>query len=347
MKQSELNAYSIIGTRYGQLTLVVWSILILSNCADVTFTQKQDENPQDTDPEYELLEKAVTVRDSRVDILFVVDNSGSMQQEHQNMSARVANFVEKLDRLDWQMAMTTTDPRSAVTNGDGRLLTFKSGKTILRSTDPVADSQVDLSATIQMPTNGSGEEQGILTTFRMLERAIGGEEPHRTFLRDGAHLAVVLISDEDESADGDRNKPDSLINYVKKTWNNLKTLQYHSIITVPNDQACLAPRGTGYTYGQRYAEISTKTGGIVGSVCEADYGAQLAKIGDGVRSLVTSIELDCEPQDVDKDGQADLEVTLQGGGIVPGFTIQDKKLVFADPLPIGQHTVTYACLKNR
>ena len=287
------------------------------------------------------MQKQVAVSDASVDILFVVDNSGSMAQEHKNMAQRIANFVEKLDRLDWQIAMTTTDPTSWVSNGDGRLLSFRSGKKLLKSSDPVAEAQADLSATIQMSTNGSGSEQGIYATYRSLERATAGEEPNRTFIRSTAHLSVVLISDEDESASGAKNMPDNLISYVKNTWGGKKMLQFHSIIYKPGDTTC----STGHTQGYRYREMSAKTGGIEGSVCELDYGALLAKIGDGVRNLITAVELDCQPQDLNRDGVVDIMVSLQNGMAPPAFSVSGNKLIFANPLPNGSHSVTYYCLK--
>jgi hypothetical protein len=261
------------------------------------------------------------------------------------MSSRIQNFVSKLDRLNWQMAMVTTDPRSNAVGGDGNLLSFKGGEYILNSAMPTDYTQDQLKQTIQMPTDGSGTEQGINSTYRTLERAMAGQVNNKDFIRSNAHLSVVLISDEDESDSKAKNQPDNLINYVKATWGGKKMFSFNSIVTIPNDTACLKPNGTGASYGHRYKEITEKTGGILGSVCDSDYGALLSRIGDGVRNLILSMELNCEPQDVDGNGFSDVTITLDGGGTPPPYTVMGNKVVFTQPLPVGNHSAEYYCLK--
>ncbi|MCB0370011.1 MAG: hypothetical protein KDD45_11450, partial [Bdellovibrionales bacterium] len=46
---------------------------------------------------------------NKVDILIVIDNSGSMSYEQSEMAKRFSGFVESLNGLDWQLGITTTD----------------------------------------------------------------------------------------------------------------------------------------------------------------------------------------------------------------------------------------------
>ncbi|MCJ8275422.1 MAG: hypothetical protein HRT44_05575, partial [Bdellovibrionales bacterium] len=52
----------------------------------------------------------VTVEERQNDILFVIDNSGSMAQEQRDIADKIINFFNKLGGLNWRVAITTTDP---------------------------------------------------------------------------------------------------------------------------------------------------------------------------------------------------------------------------------------------
>jgi hypothetical protein len=272
-----------------------------------------------------------------------VDNSGSMDVEQSNMSKRMATFINKIKDLDYQVGVISTDPKSSITNGDGKLLKYPDDSYLITSLLDPAIAQSYLGSTVEMKTNGGSKEQGIYTTYRAIERGVDTTtaSPNRMLFRDGAAFSVVLISDEDESDDGTKNKPDNLISLVQTLWGAEKPFSFHSIITIPNDKRCLD--GEGESYGHIYNSMSLKTGGIVGSVCESDYGTQLAKIGEGVKDLVKSVNLTCEPLDIDKDGKAEFEVVLESGKTPPAFTIAGMRVIFATELPVGNHQLHYFC----
>ncbi len=135
--------------------------------------------------------------------------------------------------LDWQIAITTTDPRD-ITLGDGRLVPLykKSNSYILNSSMSDSDARTTLSMTLQRPETGSGEEQGIKEAYRAIERSLASTETNKKFIRSDAQLAVVLISDEDESADGSKNKPEKLREirprYIREPKTNEFPLCNHS-----------------------------------------------------------------------------------------------------------------------
>ncbi|MFN8790669.1 MAG: hypothetical protein ACK5Y2_04355 [Bdellovibrionales bacterium] len=55
--------------------------------------------------------------------------------------------------------------------------------------------------------------------------------------------------------------------------------------------------------------LSEQTNGIVGSVCEMDYGAKLKMMGQATADLATAISLQCEPVDPYKNGMVDVKIT--------------------------------------
>lgn len=277
---------------------------------------------------------------NKVDILMIIDNSGSMQYEQRNMAARTSNLLSVIRGLDWQLAVTTTDPRN-IALGDGRLVPIKNmpdGSYVLTSAMNEATAQSNLASTLQRSETGSGAEQGIYVTYRALERSVAGEIPNKTLIRAEAQFAAVVISDEDESANGPKNDPHNLIKYIGDTFGGQKNFSFHSIITKPGDTACKSTYG--YSYGERYKTMSDLTGGIVGSVCEQDYATQIAGIANGIRNLLKTMTLTCEPL----PGRP-VTITKDGQPFVSSFIVEGLNLRFASELSAGQYIVNYECLK--
>lgn len=278
---------------------------------------------------------------NKVDILFVMDNSGSMAYEQRSMANRVRNFIDVIRGLDWQIGITTTDPRNT-TLGDGRLVPMKSLSSTYLLNSSMEENLVRdvLSSTLQRTETGSGSEQGIYTTYRALERSVANDGNNSGLIREGAQLAVVLISDEDESANGAKNDPSNLINYIQQTFQGSKALSFHSIITRPDDTACKSTYGA--TYGFRYQSISNLTGGVIGDVCALDYAAQVQGIAEGVRKTLKTFSLACEPV---QDGVRKIEITKDGAPFTEAFTVAGVNVSFTDMLPEGNYDVKYTCLR--
>lgn len=287
------------------------------------------------------LSQAIQVNDyKKVDILFVIDNSGSMAYEQKNMASRVANFLSVIRGLDYQVAVTTTDPRSSVFWGDGQLLSFSQNVgSILDIRTPESEAQILIGQTLQRSETGSSSEQAINATFRVIDRYINNEAKQRQLFREGAQFAVINISDEDESANGPKNDPEALVKHVHDTFGGQKTFSFHSIITKPGDVGCKMTYGA--TYGERYKKLSDLTGGVIGSVCEMDYAAQVSGIAQGVRNLLKTMSLQCQPITagfnigLKKDGQ------LFSGS----YRVDGVNLVFDQELAPGNYQVDYHCLK--
>lgn len=289
----------------------------------------------------QMVQSVKVTPNNKVDILVVIDNSGSMEYEQKNMASRVKNLLSVIKGLDWQIAVTTTDPRD-ITLGDGRLvpLTGKTGKYILTSAMSDSDAQTTLGATLQRPETGSGSEQAIYATYRAIERSLAASGGNVNFIRSDAQLAVLVISDEDESANGTKNDPQSLLNFISKTYSGQKAFSFHSIITRPGDTACKSTNG--YAYGYRYEQFSKLTGGVIGDVCAADYAVQVQGIAEGVRKTLKSITLACAPV---VDSIRTVTVTKDGQAYTAKSSLQGVNLVFDDMLPEGQYQVNYSCVR--
>jgi hypothetical protein len=290
---------------------------------------------------------------NKVDVLIVVDNSGSMDFEQSNMADRFDTMIDQLAGLDWRLAITTTEiniPGNTNRNrADGQILQIANNKYFISSSDDMNIARQQFANTIQRSEEGSSAEQGIFATYRALERAKDAGTNNSLFIRADAALSVVVVTDANETPFGgnltDRNYPTKFLEYMAVSY-AAKSFSFHSIIVKRDDRACLNLAGSGNEgYGLFYEDLSTRTGGIIGSVCEVDYGSQLRDIGKASANLVRNISLDCAPVDSDKNGMKDVVLSnvTNPAAVIPAYTINGNQLQFAVALDPAQYRVNYTC----
>lgn len=335
------------------------------NCANPKFSETQleslsssgdprDPGGDDESGSYTSKVKSIVISDiSKIDVLIVVDNSGSMAPEQKNMGDRFGSFIDKIESLDWRVAVTTTDmhPSNAnVDKADGKLLPI-SGLSNRYFLDSSKDSKVDaqryFSATVQRSESGSGYEQGLAATYRSVERSLVTGDANGGFYRSDAALAVVVVSDADETGYQNRaanltskSVPENLVSMVSNRWPG-KPFIFNAIVVQSGDTACKAVSGNE-DYGKTYEKMSGLTSGVVGSVCAENYADQLASIGSGLSKVVRSVSLDCAPVDSNGDGKIDLAVSISGVATT-AFTVSGSLVTFDNALPQGKVDFSYTC----
>jgi hypothetical protein len=163
--------------------------------------------------------QVVTLVPSKTDILFVVDDSGSMRPVQANLAQNFDAFIERLSQSavqsDFQIGITTTSvdwPIAAAnaaftvktTYDDGTpypagALVAASGKAkILPSSSPTLVE--DFRANVNVGTLGAAKEQGLRAAqLAVTDRIVDGK--NAGFLRQGARLAVIIVTDEDDCSD--------------------------------------------------------------------------------------------------------------------------------------------------
>lgn len=248
------------------------------------------------------------------DILFVIDNSGSMSEEQAQMGSMFPNFLNILSNVDYRIAVTTTDIESSsnpsdIVNGygafqNGNLVDFTNGASYLDGSLPLLTEQnyfedaISWEQTLTCERNNyvnahcpSGDERGILAA------ALTMEKNPDNFIRPTGHMAVVILSDEDEGSNGDilsseayREDPQNFVDYFKSLYPH-KSISAHSVIVQPNTSAgrdCFIDQDrAGHPpgrYGNVYAELTSLTNGELGDICanDANYSTQLQAMGDSV-----------------------------------------------------------------
>lgn len=180
----------------------------------------------------EVNETSEPLSTNEVDILWLVDSSGSMEEEQAELGARFDEFIQTLSDLnaDFHMAVVTTDTSNAQDAGrfntsPGRLKSLNCrnvpdelsycddldlGQPFLQRTDygalgeplDVGALASDFRCIASAGSCDSGFEQGLTA----IERALSPDllnGPHAGFLREDAFLLVIILSDEDDCSNGD------------------------------------------------------------------------------------------------------------------------------------------------
>ena len=323
-----------------------------------------------------------------VDVLIIDDNSGSMSTEQRAMAAHFPTYFSSLGDLDYRVAITTTDISTAYSttpanfpnkpgpyngNGalqDGNLIDFGSaGKYLDRNTpnrDALFFQTIQRPETLACEQSGftqcpSDDERGIFAANLVLDRTAN------QFMRPTAHLAIIILSDEDERSLSDprsdlnssdaqlrglypletNDLPDTLISKFHTNFPG-KTLSVHPIIVRPGDKNCLKTQSSQANFvrgveGYSYDALQKKVGGTEGSICDSDFSSILTNIATKIQSQVTSLPFSCRPINdqftvtFDPKPAQDIHVTADFANMV---------LNVNDPVPaLTNIKLEYQCVK--
>lgn len=217
-------------------------------------------------------------KDAPVDILWVVDDSGSMGDEQRslayNFEVFINEFIEK--KIDFKMAITTTDGSS---RGDGKWKINPDHLTSEAAAKNEAKFLKDFKRTIQVGTNGSGTEVGLQTAKRFLER-YEGHQQHQ-WLRDDAYLIIVVLSDEEEQA---KASVESMVSAYQSYKKNAGLVKVYTIVTTDL-------RGQQWeTVGHRYMQAANMTNGVIADIHQ-DFYTVLRDMGTKIVDLLDQFAL--------------------------------------------------------
>lgn len=197
---------------------------------------------------------------AKADVLFVIDNSASMDEEQALLGTNFSAFVEILadSASDWQIGVITTD----TTASDSATLR---GGILTPATPDVVGAFQDA---VGVGTTGSRDEQGLWA-------AVLAAEPGRNpgFLRPGAVFNTVFVSDEDD------HSPATVQSYLESlaTAAGAGGFASHALVgALPT--GCVSGTSAADP-GSRYLEAATITGGYFDSICAGDYTPLLTKVG--------------------------------------------------------------------
>ncbi len=310
-------------------TLLGLSLSTTACSKSATFSLMSDQNN---------FQQNASETNGKIDVLFVIDNSGSMASSQQKLAESMSHFIELFTAkgFDYRIAVTTTDTWRTKYTTDQSNAKFKDG-------GPVNGRSFVYMITPQTPrvnevfmqnilqgTGGNGDERAFESMERTLTHSSNADFD---FPRADAFMSVIVVSDEEDFSNNtgsmheDYNfaglySVDYYINFLDTFTGatpDTRSSRYNVNSISIKDQACLSSiGGNAQKIARRYVELAQKTNGISGSICE-DFGETLASISSKIVELITQFYLDREP----------VESTLQV--FVNGVTV--PKLASGDPQP--------------
>lgn len=313
--------------------------------------------------------QSITPPDNKLDILLVIDNSNSMLADNQKLAEKLAGFVSDLQNssIDWRMCATVT----SMLNVGGNPVW---GASIIWSQyTPVAGTPAwvlkagtpGLSTIFSQTINaigaglpGTDDERGIKAAWWHLYHGDTRYPTNSGCYRNNAALAMIVISDEDERSIGgalndqyyqneflpleNDDLPTNLVSQVQDIFGLTKRLRVNSIIVKPDDTACIQAQdsvGSKSHFGRVYSDLSYMTGGGIGSICDADYSANLNYFKDVIQTSLKSVPLECIPHN------SQLEYKINGSHTSQYvMELQGMSAVFTPALPTGTELeMNYQC----
>lgn len=230
-------------------------------------------NPQWMDESF----TQVNTSQRKLDILWVIDSSGSMADEQTSLGNNFDLFINDfIDRgVDFKMSITTTD----VTNGRAGLSVTNS-QTQLTSAKAQANRQqflTDFKNMVRVGISGSGNERGLQ-----------GAEAHVTrypsWLRSDAYFVTVYVSDEEDQSP---KTTAEYLNFMQATKSSAGFFKAYSIVGISG-----CPQGLqGYTCGyQRYDYVSSNSGGTTADIT-GNFASILIDMGQSIITLLDTFPL--------------------------------------------------------
>jgi hypothetical protein len=196
-----------------------------------------------------------------VDIVWVIDTSGSMNTYQTKLLAGIELMMNALPDTGWRLVMISTDPDEATAEQQFPLVPGDS----IHDAEDMYDAM-----------NRGPNEKGFDSIYEYIE-----SNPYAaTWMRNDAALLVVFVSDEDDQSDIMSSSTDFISWYSGRRFGNVFLA---SIVMLADDiSACEGP-GSGSQVGLEYINATSLLFGTIVDICSDDWSP-------GVSDATTQIE---------------------------------------------------------
>jgi len=245
-----------------------------------------------------------------VDVLFVIDQSGSMGDEQTALRAAIPTFSSYfVDRgVQFRVAgiRVDTDRPEA-----GHLARLGDRAYIDNASEDPPAEIVQLLLAIE---GNSLHEKGLPSTRLALSEDLADQ--NQLFLRPHADLEVVLVSDEPDQS---TMPADSFLAWWRGLKSGERTARFSAVVGLP-PEGCGDERNAAAP-APKYVEVALETGGLVRSICDDDWvsvlddlGLRLARSGREFflsrEPFEESIDVRVRMKDPDSSNQTHSEIVL-------------------------------------
>ncbi len=243
---------------------------------------------------------------SKIDVLWVIDNSGSMASRQENLARNFGSFITEFTRnsIDYRIAVTTTDifkeggrfvgtPKIITPTTPNVATVFANNVKVGIAGSPyeVGLDAAKLSLDLQNQSNAASVLQcktACPTAGQATCQAKCETDTVFPFLRRDAYLYLIFVSDEDDKSAQD-------VRFFYRYFETAKGVGNDGTVTTAAIMGDVPNNACGATPGLKYKALSDLTGGEVGSVCDGNFSVTLTKLARNAVGLKRKFALQAKP----------------------------------------------------
>lgn len=243
---------------------VMLALILLVGCQDYAYKQQYVEDSLDQG-----------TPGAPVDLLWIIDDSGSMTEEQGLLNDSFPAFATVLEfsGVDFHMGVTSTD----VDKEAGVLVGSMMDNT-------TADLAAEFASAALLGIHGSRDEQPLEAAVLATTSGTNGD-----FVRSDANLVILIVTDEDDHS---REEVTTYVDTLSATKGDMAW----NISAIAGDppEGCHSPIADAVV-GTRVIEAVTLTGGVFESLCSADFEAVLSALGLSAVGMTDTFPLSVLP----------------------------------------------------
>jgi len=200
-----------------------------------------------------------------IDIVWLIDKSGSMMQHAQAVVDGIEAMMNALPPSGWRLGITTT---SWTNTQNAQQFPLVPGDTVQDAWNAYNN------------TGNHGYEAG----FDAIYAYIMDNTYNQTWLRPYAGLLVVFVSDEEEQSSRDFAATNAGLQDFINWYGHIRPSVFlASIVNVPGLESVCPQPPSNYYVGDRYIDATNHFGGVVVDICSPDWAP-------GVQEAATQVQ---------------------------------------------------------
>lgn len=292
--------------------LLAGSVILLQAC-DVKSPQRQDK-PESFDAVTVEENKKASLPDPKVNILFVVDNSGSMKPYQEKLAENIELFANEFfdnTRIDYRIGVVPVYDSKYLNdnivypkngrrkmNPLGELTVISPESQIRYITRETPNPKDALKRSVLMGVQWGPEAEESFSPVLAVIDAKRNHEINQDFYQKDAYLAVIFLTDADDVTLGLSGEDFYQRLVAEKNGDRSKILIAAALPDLSNNSKSCGKDGSGPT--QSFPSLLSASGGIMANLCSDDFGTTLASFGNllAQRVGVQRISLEYTP-DID------------------------------------------------
>jgi hypothetical protein len=263
-----------------------------------------------------------------IDVLWVIDNSGSMWQERDRVTTEISSFFKWFERmgLDYHMGVVTTDVVNPLYSGK-----LVGSPTYVTPESP--DPEGQLAVAIDVGGLEMGNEAGLAAMqLALSEPLVSGY--NAGFYRDEARLMVIFLSDEPDQSLPDADAYIAFLDTLKPERDDI----FLAAIVGDRDRGChgsCAGDPQDANPGNKYLDAAEAFNGFEESICTCDLAPAMERMGFEATWYVRSYALSNVP------GRTDMLQVWVDGKHASGWSYDPdhNAVVFDSAPPLGSQIV--------